>query len=195
MKALILGLCSLALTQSAWSRPLDITTEDNVRIHAEISGKGTHGVLLIHDRDRSSVAWKLFAEKLAAKGFRVLAIDLRGHGKSAKAPGEQDYTTMVHDVEAGLKTLRRYQLKGISLVGADLGANLALQVAANDPKITNIVLLSPGFNIKGIKATSNLTTYGERPILLAAAQGDEAGGEEEQTCTSSQKRTVFQPRA
>jgi len=140
-----------------------------------MSGKGSRGVLLIHGRDRSSVVWKLFAEKLAARGLRVLAIDLRGHGQSQQpdATGDEIYSAMLHDVKAGLKALNRYSLKSITIVGADIGANLALNVAADAASVHNLVLLSPGFNIKGLKATTPLSTYGERPVLLAAANGDD----------------------
>ena len=61
----------------------------------------------------------------------------------------------------------------MSIVGADLGANLALRVAADNPKVSNLILLSPGFNIKGHKTTTPLGKYGERPVLLAAANGDD----------------------
>ena len=156
-------------------RSLDLSTEDGVRIHANMEGRGNRGVLLVHGRDRSSVVWKLFVEKLVAKGIRVLTIDLRGHGESDRPAKSDDemYPPMLKDVQAGLKALNRYELKSISIVGADLGANLALQVAAQDASVDNLILLSPGFNIKGHKATSPLGQYGARPVLLAAANGDD----------------------
>ena len=165
----------LSLASPSWGRTLELTTEDGVQIHASMTGRGTDAVLLIHGRKKSSVVWKLFAEKLAAKGIRVLSIDLRGHGASGKAPqsGDEAYPAMIEDVRIGLKTLQRYQLKSISIVGGDLGANLALQAAAENSDVSNLVLLSPGFNIKGIKATQYLQGYGQRPLLLAAGNGDE----------------------
>jgi alpha-beta hydrolase superfamily lysophospholipase len=174
-RTFIFGFLTLLFSQPTWGRTLELSTNDGVKIHASMSGRGSQGVLLIHGRDRSSVVWKLFAEKLIAKGVRVLTIDLRGHGDSAKAPqtGDDAFPSMIHDVQAGLKALQQYELKDVSIVGADIGANLALQVAAENPSITNLVLLSPGFNIKGLKASGPFALYGERPIFLAASNGDD----------------------
>lgn len=174
LSLLSLTVLLLSLASPSWGRTLELSTEDGVTIHANMTGRGTGAVLLIHGREKSSVVWKLFAEKLAAKGIRVLTIDLRGHGSSGKAPqpGDEAYPAMIEDVRIGLKTLQRYQLKNLSIVGADVGANLALQAAAENTAVSNVVLLSPGFNIKGIKATQHLEGYGKRPLLLAAGDAD-----------------------
>ena len=168
-------LLLLSIALPSWGRTLELSTQDGVTLHANMSGRGANAVLLIHGRDKSSVVWKLFAEKLAAKGMRVLTIDLRGHGGSGKAPqsGDAAYPMMIEDVRSGLKTLQRYELKSLSIVGADVGANLALQAAAENDAVSNLVLLSPGFNIKGIKATQYLEGYGNRPLFLAAGTGDD----------------------
>ena len=168
-------LLLLFIALPSWSRTLELSTQDGVTLHANMSGRGGNAVLLIHGRDKSGVVWKLFAEKLVAKGMRVLTIDLRGHGGSGKAPqsGDAAYPMMIEDVRSGLKTLQRYELKSLSIVGADVGANLALQAAAENDSVSNLVLLSPGFNIKGIKATQYLEGYGERPLFLAAGTNDD----------------------
>ena len=165
---------SIGLPEIASAKPMQLTTSDGQQLQGNMTGRGTHGVLLIHGRNSSGAAWKLFAEKLVAKGYRVLALDLRGHGESSTATANDDsvFPLMVHDLQAGLKALKTYKVKSISIVGADIGANLALHAAAEESVVTNVALLSPGINIKGILASAPISKMGERPVLLAASEQD-----------------------
>ncbi|HEX4764479.1 MAG TPA: alpha/beta hydrolase [Usitatibacter sp.] len=75
---------------------------------------------------------------------RALAIDLRGHGKSA-GPRDNDYSidSMVKDVEAVVKKL---ELPRFVLVGHSLGGAVAIHYAAAHPdKVAGLVMVNaPG---------------------------------------------------
>jgi pimeloyl-ACP methyl ester carboxylesterase len=173
MRALLLTALLALGPWSALAGPVSLTTEDGTAIHAVESGSGSRGVLLLHDKDRTSADWRLFAEKLADKGFRVLALDLRGHGESASiTQADPDWEAMPHDVRAGIAHLRARGAREIAIVGAGLGANLAVQVASQDAQVASLVLLSPGLNIKGFKPSKAVVAYGERPLLLVAGAED-----------------------
>lgn len=58
------------------------------------------------------------------------------------------------------------------LIGASIGANLALGQAAREPRIKGVVLLSPGLEYRGIKTADPMQAYGQRPVLIVAAEGD-----------------------
>jgi pimeloyl-ACP methyl ester carboxylesterase len=106
----------------------------------------------------------------------AIAPDLRGHGRSkgdTPALAEADYPAMVHDLEASVAWLRRNGVNEVSCVGASLGANLCLALAERDPSIVNVVLLSPGLNHKGVRAT--MESYGDRPVLFVASADDTYG--------------------
>ncbi len=60
----------------------------------------------------------------------------------------------------------------LGLVGASIGANLALSYAQGDPQIQAIVLLSPGEAYKGLKILPVMKDYRRRPVLILAAEGD-----------------------
>ncbi len=60
----------------------------------------------------------------------------------------------------------------IGLVGADVGANAALNFAALEPLVPLAVLLSPGLNYRGVATEPALRDYGVRPLLLMAAEED-----------------------
>lgn len=165
----------LLVAPSAFAATITLQTADGVGLHAVEAGRGRHAVLLLHDQGRTSADWRLFADKLEAKGYRVLMLDLRGHGESASIldATEPDWAAMQADAKAAIAHLRKRGAKKISIVGAGLGANIGVEVAAADPGITSLVLLSPGLNIKGYKPSKAVAAYGERPMLLAAASGDQ----------------------
>jgi pimeloyl-ACP methyl ester carboxylesterase len=80
---------------------------------------------------------------LLDEGYRVVALDGRGHGLSAKptdvAAYEDDAT--LRDVAALFDHLH---LDGVLLVGYSMGGELALRFADGDPRISALALLGIG---------------------------------------------------
>ena len=93
---------------------------------------------------------------LERKGYRTLALDLRGHGKSDKPldPAAYRREAMVGDIVALLDHL---DIGRVELIGYSMGAHLSLAVALAHPdRINNLVLggvggrmLSPGPLVEG----------------------------------------------
>lgn len=162
-------LAGLWFSIPAFAGAVTFTTTDGVTVHGTDYGKGTKGVVLVHDRGHSATDWAYFGEKLGGLGYHVLAIDLRGHGAS-KPPEtlvDDDYKKMTADVAGGVAWLRGKGATEIQLVGANLGANLAITAASEDPKIKSVALLSPGLNIAGVTlAASVFEKLGDKPVLL-----------------------------
>ena len=70
---------------------------------ATLQPKSTKGVILAHMMGRDS-STDLLSKKLHQTKFSTIAVDLRGHGKSAKAGADLeqgDYAAMIADLEAG----------------------------------------------------------------------------------------------
>lgn len=172
MRALLLTL--LLATSSALAADVQLKTSDGHTLSAYESGRGTTGVLLVHDAGRTRADWGLIRPRLEDRGFRILALDLRGHGDSTELleATEPDWEGMIHDVRAGFERLKRQGAKEITIVGAGLGANLALQLASEIDSITSLVLLSPGLNVKGYRPSRIVADIGEHPVLLAASEQD-----------------------
>ena len=57
-------------------------TQDGGVVYADVYGKGDRGVVLAHGGQFNKESWEKQARTLAAAKFRVLALDLRGYGKS-----------------------------------------------------------------------------------------------------------------
>jgi alpha-beta hydrolase superfamily lysophospholipase len=148
--------------------------EDGQTLFADHSGSGTRGVLLIHGQDRNAKDWTSLSQALVGAGHQVLAVDLRGHGRSeAPALDEADVSDLLsQDVRAAVAWLKGNGVKDLSLVGAQLGANLALHAAAADTDIDRLVLLSPGLNIQGVRIVAPIATFSGRPLMLVASRGD-----------------------
>ncbi len=57
--------------------------------------------LLVHGVTSSSRTWWRVAPALAGRGFRVLAVDLRGHGASARAEGGLALAELIRSDQTG----------------------------------------------------------------------------------------------
>lgn len=172
LRAIVLALALCAPPALAGS--VSLSTDDGVKLAGQSWGSGSKGVLLVHEDGRDHSTWGTFAERLSGAGFRVLAVDLRGHGGSTTpAPlAEADYQAMVADVDAGVAWLKANGASDVMVVGAALGANVALNAATDNPDIHNVVMLSPALNANGVKVSGAIGSYGDRPLLLVAAETD-----------------------
>lgn len=97
-------------------------------------------IVLVHGNSASSKAWgKQFQGPLAAK-YRLIAIDLPGHGDSGHAPApETDYT-----IPGYSKTLaefaRKLELKNAVFVGWSLGGHTVIEAAADLPMASGLMI-------------------------------------------------------
>jgi pimeloyl-ACP methyl ester carboxylesterase len=87
-------------------------------------------VMLIHAFASQCSSWEAIAKTLASEGFRVIAPDLRGHGRSARTA-----TYALSEFEQDLiALLDALDLHDVSLVGHSLGGHLVLRLAARQPR-------------------------------------------------------------
>jgi pimeloyl-ACP methyl ester carboxylesterase len=101
-------------------------------------------VLLLHGFPDSHTVWHHQMQALADAGFRAIAPDLRGYGRSS-APSATDDYRMAQLVADVLGLLDAMQIARADLVGHDWGAVLAWQVAILAPgRLHSLVALSVG---------------------------------------------------
>lgn len=94
-----------------------ITTTDGARIFYKDWGAG-RPVVLSHGWPLNSDSWEAQALFLAANGYRVIAHDRRGHGRSTQTWHGNDMDTYADDLAAVLDAL---DLRGATLVGFSTG--------------------------------------------------------------------------
>lgn len=122
--------------------PTDITivTEDGFRLAATEYGKGNNGVVLAHDSDGSRADWSEFANQLASRGMRVVAVTFRGFPGS---DGVRDPQVMDRDLVGAARYLQKEKgVTKIAYVGAGMGGTVAFKAAANpelQPAVVEVV--------------------------------------------------------
>lgn len=111
---------------------VSFATEDGGTIYGNLYGKGKHAVVLVHGGRFNKESWAKQAPELVKAGFRVLAIDLRGYGKST-GPGQQGiFSAPLHlDVLAAVRYLRSNGAKSVGLLGGSLGGGAAGDAVAH----------------------------------------------------------------
>src|SRR5215469_2761270 len=124
---------------------VSFTKEDGGVIDADLYGNGERGVVLCHGGRFTKESWQPQAESLLRAGFRVLAFDFRGFGKS-HGPGETDMYTapMYLDVLGAVRYLRRSGAKTVSVMGGSFGGSAAADasIASQPGEIDRLILLA-----------------------------------------------------
>ena len=99
-------------------------------------------LVLLHGVGSSAAGWAASAEMLSDRGVPVIAIDMPGHGESAKGPGDYSLGSMASAVRDLLADLG---LDRVVLVGHSLGGGVALQFHYQYPAyVAGLVLVSSG---------------------------------------------------
>jgi pimeloyl-ACP methyl ester carboxylesterase len=106
-----------------------ITTDDGTRLSTVSMGSGTP-VVLAHGFAIDMHEWNVIAEDLVRRGFRVIAFDQRGHGRSDIGSQGVGSRQMVDDY---LAVLRDYDVTGGVLVGHSMGGFLAIRALVEQP--------------------------------------------------------------
>ncbi|RYE29808.1 MAG: alpha/beta hydrolase [Sphingobacteriaceae bacterium] len=115
-------------------------TSAPVKIFYQDLGAGKP-VVLIHGWPLTSDSWEYQLNELPEHGFRVIAYDRRGFGKSDKPWGNYDYSTLAGDLKALLDELDLHEvtLVGFSMAGGEVVRYLSLY---GSERIAKIVLVS-----------------------------------------------------
>lgn len=149
---------SLINLQGNWypmAQEVALETKDGWEIHGTYyPASTTRAVVLLPQLNRDRHSYEPLIQRLEGK-MHILAIDLRGHGKSANkgtvatfAPGKP-FTDMELDVEAAAVYLQEQGVQQLFLIGSSIGANTALNYGSRH-KVSGAVLLSPGLDYRGI---------------------------------------------
>lgn len=109
----------------------DISIPDsNDVFHVYMAGTEGPVIFCLHGGGYSGLSFALAAGKIKEKA-RVVAMDLRGHGKSSSENDiDLSIETMCNDVLAVLKEMYGEQPPSIVLVGHSMGGSVAVHVAA-----------------------------------------------------------------
>jgi pimeloyl-ACP methyl ester carboxylesterase len=150
VQRLILIITALFLSVAAAAqKTVSFPTEDGGEVYADVYGGGDKGIVLAHGGRFNKESWDKQARALAAVGFRVLALDFRGYGKS-RGPGQSaPMSAPLHlDVLAAVQYLRKAGAKSVSVVGGSMGGGAAgdASIASRPGEIDRVVFLGSSPN-------------------------------------------------
>jgi non-heme chloroperoxidase len=114
-------------TLAARERPLrrhrEIVADDGTRLHFRDWGSG-RPILFLAPWAMTCGWWDYHLASLSAAGFRCIAFDRRGHGRSDEPAAGYDFDTLADDVQAVITAL---DLRDVLLVGHSMGAAEAVR--------------------------------------------------------------------
>lgn len=196
-----------SLTPTNMSERIILTTSDGVEIVADFyPAGGDKFAILLHMMPATKESWQEFASALQEKGISSIAIDERGHGESQDGPnGFKEFTdaeqaAKILDVRAAWEELvgRGASSENTVVVGASIGANLAIAYVDEMEKIPAGVALSPGLDYRSVTTLESVASgLGKnQKILLVASEEDEyAYLSIEKLHQANKKQTEFWPQS
>lgn len=96
----------------------DKAAAEAVRLHIEDTGGNGRPVVLIHGWPLSAQAWEPQVSVLQAAGYRVVAYDRRGFGRSDKPESSYSYDILADDLQ---RVMDQCGLQDVTLVGFSMG--------------------------------------------------------------------------
>jgi pimeloyl-ACP methyl ester carboxylesterase len=129
-------------------RDLSIVTDDGVELAGEDSDPARPGppIVLLHGLTATRRYVVMGSRALEREGYRTIAYDARGHGRSTAAPDPEayGYERLARDLEAVLDALG---LDRMVLAGASMGAHTAVRFALSHPeRVAALGLITPSFD-------------------------------------------------
>jgi len=129
------------MPKSHSSRSTFVTTDDGVNIFYQDWGSGPP-IVLVHALGMNSDQWQYNIADLIASGYRCIAFDRRGHGRSDRPRDGYTYSRLVDDLAAVMDAL---DVRDATVVGHSFGALEAAGYVARHgrARVRRLALLCP----------------------------------------------------
>lgn len=122
-----------------------------IRVWMNPEQKARGVVVMVHGTTQQSGSFELFAKHLSSLGFKVISLDMRGHGrwyhtKDLKQGERANYTRTAKDLVVLLTHTRvRYPTLPLFCIGESVGAAVAVRAGTANPALFDgLCLVSPG---------------------------------------------------
>ena len=111
------------------------------RDYAAASGPAKLPVIAIHGLTRNSADFETIAPLIAQSGRRVLAIDVRGRGKSDRAPDPMTYQPVTYAQDV-LALMRDLGIERAVFLGTSMGGLITMALAAIRSKVIAAAIIN-----------------------------------------------------
>jgi non-heme chloroperoxidase len=141
---LIENVSKFCLSSEEFQMP-SISTRDNVSLYAKVWGKG-RPVVLLHGWPLSADSWDDIAMSLVEAGYRTIAYDRRGFGRSAQPWNGYDYDSLTDDLK---DVMEFWRVEDATLIGFSMGGGEVARYMTN----------YAGLNVRSIALVSSIVPY------------------------------------
>jgi pimeloyl-ACP methyl ester carboxylesterase len=112
----------------------------DTRFWVREAGRGENVAVLLHGFPQDGSAWERVAALLVDQGWRVVAPDVKGVGRSDRPDSGYDPQTLADEIS---QLIRNLHVKKALLVGHDWGGAIALATAFRHPgRVSGVVLVA-----------------------------------------------------
>ena len=119
---------------------MPVVNLESIALYYEEYGAG-EALLFLHGLGTDGRSWE-YQRDLFAEQYRVILIDVRGHGRSAKPPGPYSVPQFAQDIFALLEHLK---IDAFHLVGLSMGGMIGFQMAVEQPeRLRSITIVNSG---------------------------------------------------
>jgi pimeloyl-ACP methyl ester carboxylesterase len=158
--------------------PISYTSSDGLALYARDypatgGGPARLPVICIHGLTRNSADFDELAPALAAMGRRIIAVDVRGRGHSARDPNPANYKPEVYagDIVTLMDDLG---LARAVFVGTSMGGLITMTLAARRLDLIAAAILNDIGPVMSVRGLQRIAGYAGR--CSAVASWDEAAG-------------------
>ncbi len=128
---------------------------NNIDLYYEESGAG-EPLLLLHGLGSSVQDWELQLPAWNAH-YRVIRVDMRGHGRSAKPAGPYSVKMMSGDV---IDFVQKLAISPVHIVGISMGGMIGLQLALDAPELLkSLVVINSVAELKPRTLSEKMKTW------------------------------------
>ncbi|WP_313219057.1 alpha/beta hydrolase [Stenotrophomonas sp.] len=143
-------------------------SDDGLRLHARDHAPAARQppggtVVCIPGLTRNAADFDALAGTLAAAGWRVLAVDLRGRAGSARAPDPSSYNPRAY-ADDMVALLRAQHIDKAVFVGTSLGVLVTLTLASRAPGLVAAAVLNDAGPKVPREALARIGTYAGKPV-------------------------------
>jgi pimeloyl-ACP methyl ester carboxylesterase len=167
--------------QNATNDARSVKAPDGVEIRYETVGSGSPTLVFVHGWSCDRTYWAHQIEHFS-KHFRIVAIDLAGHGQSGS--GRKDWTMAAFGADVAA-VLRALEAKSVVLVGHSMGGPVVLEAARQEPKRIAALVI-----VDGVVDVSQRLGKVQRDEFLAPFRADFKRG-----LAAWAKKDLFTPRS
>lgn len=120
---------------------------DQLRMHYVDEGpRDGQPVVMVHGNPTWSYMWRSLIPRLADEGYRAIAVDMIGMGRSDKPASMGDYTIDRHEAWLKAALIDALSLKSAHFILHDWGGIVGLRVVANNQEhVASVIYSNTGF--------------------------------------------------